>query len=86
METCKITSNPVKLTPRQRRAIPLILAAKSIETGCRSAGIVRELSGAVRWVTPQKGIIPLNHEGKRALPPWRFMPPKDPFWGMRLMR
>ena len=42
METCKITSNPVKLTPRQRRAIPLILAARSIEIGCRSAGITRQ--------------------------------------------
>src|SRR5208337_3341807 len=30
------------LTRRQRRAIPLILAEKSIETGCRSAGIARQ--------------------------------------------
>ena len=29
----------VKLTPRQRRAIPLILGARSIEEGCRGAGI-----------------------------------------------
>ena len=27
------------LTPTQRRAIPLILAEKSIDAGCRSAGI-----------------------------------------------
>ena len=35
METCKITSNQVKLTPRQRRAIPLMLAARSIEAEAR---------------------------------------------------
>ena len=50
METCKITSNPVKLTPRQRRAIPLILAAKSIEIGCRSAGITRQTF--YNWLPP----------------------------------
>ena len=30
------------LTRTQRRAIPLILAEKSIETGCRSAGIAKQ--------------------------------------------
>ena len=34
-----IPLDAVKLTFRQRRAIPLILAEKSIETGCRSAGV-----------------------------------------------
>ena len=30
------------LTPRQRRAIPLILAGKNIESGCMSAGISKQ--------------------------------------------
>jgi hypothetical protein len=35
-------SDGVTLTPRQRRAIPLILAGKSLETGCMSAGIAKQ--------------------------------------------
>jgi hypothetical protein len=37
-----IPSASVSLTRKQRRAIPLILAEKSIETGCRSAGIAKQ--------------------------------------------
>lgn len=35
----KISLDSVKLTARQRRAIPLVLAAKNIEEGCRAATI-----------------------------------------------
>ena len=35
----KISLESIKLTARQRRAIPLVLAAKSIEEGCRAATI-----------------------------------------------
>jgi hypothetical protein len=37
-----IPSASVSLTRKQRRAIPLILAEKSIEAGCRSAGIAKQ--------------------------------------------
>ena len=37
-----IPSASVNLTRKQRRAIPLILAEKGIETGCRSAGIAKQ--------------------------------------------
>ena len=37
-----IPSAPISLTRTQRRAIPLILAGKSIDAGCRSAGIARQ--------------------------------------------
>jgi len=32
----KISLESIKLTARQRRAIPLVLAAKSIDEGCRA--------------------------------------------------
>ena len=32
-------SDSVKLAPRQKRAIPLVVAARNIEEGCRSAAI-----------------------------------------------
>ena len=35
-------SNSVKLTPRQKRSIPMVLGARSIEEGCRIAGITRQ--------------------------------------------
>ena len=38
------------LTRKQRRAIPLILAEESIETGCRSAGIARQTF--YKWLPP----------------------------------
>jgi hypothetical protein len=37
-----IPSNSVNLTIRQKHAIPLVLAARSIEEGCRSAGINKQ--------------------------------------------
>src|SRR5208282_453321 len=36
------SSNSVRLTPRQKHAVPLILRARSIEEGCRSAGIGKQ--------------------------------------------
>jgi hypothetical protein len=39
------------LTRKQRRAIPLILAEKSIDTGCRSAGIARQTF--YRWLNDE---------------------------------
>ena len=36
---CKNSLDSVRLTARQRRAIPLVLAARSIEDGCRAAKI-----------------------------------------------
>ena len=38
----QIPSNSVKLSTRQKHAIPLVLAARSVEEGCRSAGITRQ--------------------------------------------
>ncbi len=38
----KILSDSVKLTPRQKRVTPLILRARSVEEGCRMAGITRQ--------------------------------------------
>jgi len=35
----KISLESIKLTARQRRAIPLVLAARNIEEGCRVAKI-----------------------------------------------
>jgi hypothetical protein len=39
---CQILSDSVKLSNRQKHAIPLILKARSIEEGCRAAGITRQ--------------------------------------------
>src|SRR5271157_4653715 len=36
-----VSCNPCNLTNRQKYSIPLILAAKSIEEGCRIAGIAK---------------------------------------------
>ena len=38
----QIPSNSVKLSSRQKHAIPLVLAAHSVEEGCRSAGITKQ--------------------------------------------
>lgn len=37
-----IRSNSVTLTPRQKHAIPLVLKARSIAEGCKSAGINKQ--------------------------------------------
>ncbi len=39
---CPNSSNSVKLTARKKHAIPLVMAARSIEEGCRTAGITRQ--------------------------------------------
>ena len=36
------SSNSVRLTPRQKHAVPLILAAWSIEEGCRMARVTHQ--------------------------------------------
>jgi len=46
--TCDKASS-TKLTPRQKKAIPLVLAAKNIEEGTRRAGITR-----MTWYTWMK--------------------------------
>ena len=38
----KTPSNPRTLTWRQRRAIPLLVGAKTIEAGCKASGISRQ--------------------------------------------
>ena len=43
------SSNLVRLTPRQKHAIPLILGARSIEEGCRLAHCTRQT-----WYTKMK--------------------------------
>ena len=42
MENGPKQPNSAQLTPRQRRAIPLILAARSIASGCQSARIGKQ--------------------------------------------
>lgn len=37
-----ISSTSVRLTARQKRVLPLVLAARSIEQGCRMAGIAKQ--------------------------------------------
>jgi hypothetical protein len=43
MENGPKQPNSAQLTPRQRRAIPLILAARSIASGCQSARIAKQI-------------------------------------------
>jgi hypothetical protein len=38
----QFSSISVNLTPRQKRSIPLILRARSVEEGCRMAGITKQ--------------------------------------------
>ena len=47
---CQNSSESVKLTARQRRAMPLVLSARNIEEGCRAAGITTQT-----WYTWLRG-------------------------------
>jgi hypothetical protein len=53
---CKKMSTFVILTRGQTRALPLILSARTIEEGCRNAGISRQGDPRIMW--PEAGCDP----------------------------
>jgi len=61
----KISLESIKLTARQRRAIPLVLAAKSIEEGCRAATITPVTWYA--WLKNEgfKAVVEAQERGRR---------------------
>ena len=68
------------LTRTQRRALPVVLAEKTIEAGCRSAGIVRQTnpsssatSAGTSW-TGSAPFAPRLSSGAKERTQWRFIP------------
>jgi len=59
-----VSCNPCRLSTRQKYTIPLVLAAKSIEEGCRTAGIAKRTG--YNWMHDE-GFKAAVGEGREAL-------------------